>query len=802
VIGQARSKRQSQIGMKCDFSPARYEIHPDGHPAKSKDFGSIPDHHNKPHVHTTNSKGVEKIFTFDPPSKIKGALKRAGSVLAVVGILNSVQTVYAAAPGDKMESAAREGAIHAAGTAGAMIGAAVGGLLGPIGGWIGSAVGGYIGGAIAEAIIADPNQRHVAGPADAQQKHVGGISLQGRARVEILRGLQFSLQSIDEFYLDGNGKLVLLSATGTSTTVSGIGGAVTADDFLIALAIAFSDMEVSFSLDPWDCSNPDGPHFQKVFYPDMLRDTQFGDTLFQTDYDMKKLGFGKCAKPTPGFRTEMDIALSRSVPSGPTSDRHRLWIVSEDMPLIVTGSGPNGCQSIKFGVCRMKCCCRRICIDPTSRSGLHDDDRDDGSSSAHEFAGEFTRNYDAIARAYPEYERLRTLAKLLQLAKWIRQQPNTGIDREAIIEALQARGLPIAGFRNTGPVSRSPDSVLVPRLSASGTRRTAECAYSVTLTGGIDLTTKLIVQKQHELQAIKKRLVSAADSAPNDQCQPFPGGVVFPLSVLAAEKQADEAAEQGEAFISEEPVLARDIALNALEISPKSRRAHMLLGRAYSELGLGRDAIREFVQSALLSRIAEEVDEARELAETEAAILATQVPRLVEVCRWAELFPICAPVDWIELEFKDVDPSTFRIFASKPSRTDTDHVVEVLAVAQISDGPDFSEIIARVAARETDMTLMTELYEELVPSVFEALEDAKVETIGIQPVRIGRIIRSRVSGEVNKQRYIHEHMFVIPDEGLATHGSALFIMASCLDCHAPWMRVWCNHIFQTVFSEV
>jgi hypothetical protein len=138
---------------------------------------------------------------------------------------------------------------------------------------------------------------------------MGEIALSGR--VVFSKVFNFSLRSLDSFYLQ-NGQLILLSAAGASVgasaTISGIGPSVTGDDFLIALRIAFSDIEVAFSLDPWDHRTPTAGDFQKVFYPDMLRGTAFGETLFQTDYDMKKLGFGIQSSGNPRsrvFRTSL-----------------------------------------------------------------------------------------------------------------------------------------------------------------------------------------------------------------------------------------------------------------------------------------------------------------------------------------------------------------------------------------------------------------------------------------------------------------------------------------------------------------
>jgi hypothetical protein len=121
-------------------------------------------------------------------------------------------------------------------------------------------------------------------------------------------------------------------------------------------------------------------------------------------------------------------------------EMHRLWIVSEDVPLTVIAISESN-EHLQFGPVKMKCCCRRTSADPMSRSGISDAD-DDGRSSAHKFAAQFTQNYDAIAQKYPHFERLRNLAKLVQLAKWLKSQRQLGIDLHAILDAMAARNLP------------------------------------------------------------------------------------------------------------------------------------------------------------------------------------------------------------------------------------------------------------------------------------------------------------------------------------------------------------------------
>ena len=44
---------------------------------------------------------------------------------------------------------------------------------------------------------------------------------------------------------------------------------------------------ISFSLDPYDESNPNGDFLKKVFYPSILEGTYFGEILFEADFLLK-----------------------------------------------------------------------------------------------------------------------------------------------------------------------------------------------------------------------------------------------------------------------------------------------------------------------------------------------------------------------------------------------------------------------------------------------------------------------------------------------------------------------------------
>jgi hypothetical protein len=62
-------------------------------------------------------------------------------------------------------------------------------------------------------------------------------------------------------------------------------------DLALALLLVRSG-DTSFSLDPADPSNPSGPSLRKVYIPERLRSTTFGDIMFEADWKLKLLAFG------------------------------------------------------------------------------------------------------------------------------------------------------------------------------------------------------------------------------------------------------------------------------------------------------------------------------------------------------------------------------------------------------------------------------------------------------------------------------------------------------------------------------
>lgn len=112
---------------------------------------------------------------------------------------------------------------------------------------------------------------------------------------------------------------------------------LSAEDFAMALLLAYSGEDPSFSLDPEDSNNPEGPFLRKVYpinnirtfrtfwifrkfrkfrtfqyftdwnsltcckyYPHWMHGTEFGEVMFEADFLLKQLAFDCVVDPTTG----------------------------------------------------------------------------------------------------------------------------------------------------------------------------------------------------------------------------------------------------------------------------------------------------------------------------------------------------------------------------------------------------------------------------------------------------------------------------------------------------------------------
>jgi hypothetical protein len=322
----------------------------------------------------------------------------------------------------------------------------------------------------------------------------------------------------------------------------------------------------------------------------------------------------------------------------------------------------------------------------------------------------------------------------------------------------------------------------------------------VSLTGGVSLMTDLVVRKAPVVKPVDPALLAAVRTAPSDQCAPLPNGVVCPIRVLTPVKEADDLAAIGECLLDEDPVAAREYAVNAIAGCPESHQSHLLLGRSSAALGLERDAVAEFQIAALLSPTRANAVVAQRLAEEAAARITSDVGHLVEVCRWADRYPICVPSEWLEVTAPGVDSNSSRIFASRPSRVLDWDPLEMVLATQIP-APDFSSLIEAAMYGQADQDIQIALYESAVPDLFEALLDATMRSIALIQTEKLTIVRGSMSGELDDANFIQEHMFIIPRDGSVPPGTALLVLVSYEESHDLWMREICDGIFDLLIGR-
>lgn len=805
-----RNGEPRSIGLRNPHGRNYYELHPDGHP-------HLPNqpHHNYAHYHAVNSKGEKKTIAFGKPlngtgtPKVKSAggrllksvAKGVSKPLSVVAVGLSLNNVASAEPSDRLSVAANEASSWAGWWAGAAAGAAVGSAIPGVGTAIGAFVGGIVGSVAGDYLVPAPEQQQ----RQERQQERGGILLSGNA--DVCSKLKFNLNSIDKIFVDSNGNLIM-SSDKRKARVSNC--CVKEDDFLLALLIAYRNFEISFSLDPWDPLNPDGPFYQKVFYPNVLENTSIGQTLFECDYIMKKLSFGLLPLPS-NVKSTLDHSLNM-MSKTPKSSRHRLWIISENIPLCVKTIENNGSalQYLEFGEVKMKCCCKKLNVDPTSPSGLRDaNEPENENSPEHLFAKDFSANYGKIAEKYPQFERLRNLSKLVALAKYLRDS-GVKINEAAIMSSLSKRGIKVNNFFNTGPLKvnqHEPSDEKVPRLTAYKEKVDGLSKAMVTLTGGIDLGTEINWDKVYSSELpkgiTKQFLASVTTNSTTKYSENksreiiTPDGnkaTVIPLSVLSPELQMNDILDQGEKMVNNDPPTSLEIAASVIRVNDGNRRAFMLLGNSLSQLSLHRDAVAAFTISAMLSNTQEEYESSNALAEVETAMLLSEMCRLKNVCSWCNSFRIQCPFDWCEVQIEGIDESLTQIYASKPSPYIPYDSSEMLMISEIKEYPDFSILLEAMQNERADTNVLASLYLSLVSQFFAPDSNTKIRSIQIKKDGYRTIIIVYTTEIVCGENYANYHCWLIPDPALKIN-AALFLLLTCSDMHMLWMDEWAKNIF-------
>ena len=206
-------------------------------------------------------------------------------------------------------------------------------------------------------------------------------------------------------------------------------GLFSQEDINAILQLSQSELPLYFSLDP---PNDD---YLKRFHPfqqwsystEKLKDSEFLNTMFDTDYLMKSFTVGSDVSSIPPFRQRpCKEGLTKNLPpelqeairsiherGGEHSKHtHRFWIKAKEMAYSRKEFGTK--TKYQFG--EMKMIGKSHPMDYDIHGKLDDTDGKDDRNSPHaQFAKDMTDNYEQLSQYFPQFSRLHQLSKLQSL---------------------------------------------------------------------------------------------------------------------------------------------------------------------------------------------------------------------------------------------------------------------------------------------------------------------------------------------------------------------------------------------------
>jgi tetratricopeptide (TPR) repeat protein len=203
-------------------------------------------------------------------------------------------------------------------------------------------------------------------------------------------------------------------------------GDLTLDDFVVALRTRVDDPNVDpgVTIDPIvpGNHNPDQDPKDwataknmrvKFFGP--LKDTQFGLTCYQADWEMKRVGLGLDQFPSANIPSFFDLSRREGGAGIRATIVSRFWLcpVQNEVPVLLDA------KAVFIQSSRIVVDTQTLFAEQNGQIVRGKDQLDALDSDSKRFAQAFTDNYDAAANDQPAYNRLRGLARLAGLAKGI-----------------------------------------------------------------------------------------------------------------------------------------------------------------------------------------------------------------------------------------------------------------------------------------------------------------------------------------------------------------------------------------------
>lgn len=319
-------------------------------------------------------------------------------------------------------------------------------------------------------------------PFKATEKQLGGIELSARA------------DFIDVGHITGatydpvSGRLVLIGDNDLRTPP------IDGQDLAVALYCVYGPepQDPMFSLDPADPEDPGGPWLKAVYIPEkVIGGTHFGKSMFETDWLLKQYVFGRRVNEDGsqsdlnssvlGYRSVAQLALDDKDHPKNRQTWARFWIVSDSIRVHTEG------HSICFNHPKMAVKARKMVPDPNSTSGLRDVDTQDDPLASN-FANFFTEHYDDFAQEAPEFERVRQLAIVVGLAKWMKDQ-NIPVDMNWVVDNVNNKIETVGRITTLKTVREVTETRRFSDATGSGT---VTLTRQIHLAGGVDGTVNLL----------------------------------------------------------------------------------------------------------------------------------------------------------------------------------------------------------------------------------------------------------------------------------------------------------------------
>jgi RHS repeat-associated protein len=362
--------------------------------------------------------GGQYVFNFSGLAHIASVGKTLGAGGSIIGLTSFIPHFYNPDPLQSFTNA-----VHTSySILGGMYGVAKGATIGfEIGGPWGAVIGGVVGAAGGSFLLEHfgkflTNTIVTRGQNILQDlsTNVGGVLFDKVADVLT------DLEEIQGAYWDENASQIVLVGKKNEKIEERQLPRMDKDHLAVALRAVFSGDNLGVSIDPppdyLESGDfpPDGT-MMAVRYLGQTEDTLFGAIMFEADRLLKMLSMGKdnisqerVTSQVPEFQNELDLGFSLGTEK--KNVWHRMWFVIEDMMLDLKVKETSDRSALCFGKATIKVKGEYLSKEKDQRV----------DPAADRFTRHFTAHFDEFAKEFPILERLRELAKISAIAKFLK----------------------------------------------------------------------------------------------------------------------------------------------------------------------------------------------------------------------------------------------------------------------------------------------------------------------------------------------------------------------------------------------